>query len=267
MSYSKHSAKVMRSFHNKVKTSILQHAVNLSSTHHTNIHERWLLDVGVGRGGDMFKWDRCDIQNVIGFDPDESSINEANRRHMQSNLSLRNYTFIQCNDICELMQLQPTPLMDVVSCQFAIHYLFSSVETLTSFVQSVSNLLKPGGVFVGTFMDGDHVIKALNNDRYEFINSATLIYLPKPSLVSNDYGCPLKVHLTGTLYFGENSVSDEFLVKKEVLKRVCESTGLDLVQFQPFKKHHEEVSNEFKMTEDCKACSYMYTSFMFAKPT
>jgi mRNA (guanine-N7-)-methyltransferase len=258
----------MRSFHNKVKSSILQHAVHLSSTHHTNtnIHERWLLDVGVGRGGDMFKWDRCDIQNVIGFDPDESSINEANRRYLQSNLIVRNYNFIKCNDICELMQLQPvTSLMDVVSCQFAIHYLFSSVETLTSFVQNVSALLKPGGVFVGTFMDGEQVIKALNNDKFEFINSATLIYLPKPSLVSNDYGCPLKVHLTGTLFFGENSVSDEFLVKKEVLTRVCESTGLCLVRFKTFKQHHEDLFNEFKMTDDCKACSYMYTSFMFAK--
>lgn len=264
MSYSKHCAKVMRSFHNKVKSSILQHAVNMSAIHNKNSHERCLLDVGVGRGGDMFKWDRCDIQNVIGYDPDEASIEEARRRHLHSNLTLRNYIFIRCNDICELNQ--PEQSMDVVSCQFAIHYFFSSPETFSSFVESVYTLLKPGGVFVGTFMDGDLIMNLTNNGMYEFVNTASLVYLPKPTLVANDFGCPVKVHLTGTLYFGENTVSNEFLVKKEVLKKACESTGMYLVEFKPFEEHHQECHGDFKMNHDCTSCSYMYSSFMFAKP-
>ena len=43
---------------------------------------------------------------------------------------------------------------DVVSCQFAVHYFFKSDETLSTFVTNVVHNLKPGGVFIGTCMDG-----------------------------------------------------------------------------------------------------------------
>lgn len=46
---------------------------------------------------------------------------------------------------------------DVVSCQFAIHYFFENRDTLNGFLANVSNNLRPGGIFIATFMDGDKV--------------------------------------------------------------------------------------------------------------
>ncbi len=46
---------------------------------------------------------------------------------------------------------------DVVSCQFAIHYFFESRDTLNGFLSNVSDNLRPGGIFIATFMDGDKV--------------------------------------------------------------------------------------------------------------
>jgi SAM-dependent methyltransferase len=45
----------------------------------------------------------------------------------------------------------------VVSCQFAIHYFFKNEQTLDGFLDNVALNLKPGGVFIATFMDGDRV--------------------------------------------------------------------------------------------------------------
>lgn len=45
----------------------------------------------------------------------------------------------------------------VVSCQFAIHYFFKNETTLNGFLDNVAINLKPGGVFIATFMDGDRV--------------------------------------------------------------------------------------------------------------
>ena len=37
-----------------------------------------LLDIAVGRGGDMFKWNTAGVANVFGFDKNETSINSIN---------------------------------------------------------------------------------------------------------------------------------------------------------------------------------------------
>lgn len=50
---------------------------------------------------------------------------------------------------------------DVVSCQFAVHYFFSTPATLRAFASNVAMHLRRGGFFVGTCMDGHRVATAL----------------------------------------------------------------------------------------------------------
>jgi len=260
MSYSKVSAKVMRTFHNRVKGALLRQSTHLCSGKSSVLH---LLDVGVGRGGDMFKWDKCQISNVVGYDPEESSIEEANKRYIQSCLrDNRDYKFVCCPLISDLHQ--PSNSMDIVSCQFTIHYFFTSEKVLMEFLTNVHDLLKPGGIFVGTFMDGDTVMKYTRDGTEDFSNSAMLIYFPIP-FAKDDFSIPIKVHLTGTLYFGENTVSNEYVVQQSTLKRACELIGLDLVEFKTFEQHHNEYNNDFKMNVDCTQCSFTYSSFIFKK--
>jgi SAM-dependent methyltransferase len=46
---------------------------------------------------------------------------------------------------------------NMVSCMFAIHYFFKSPETLDGFLNNVANNLRPDGLFITTFMDGNRV--------------------------------------------------------------------------------------------------------------
>jgi SAM-dependent methyltransferase len=50
---------------------------------------------------------------------------------------------------------------NVVSCMFAIHYMFETTTTLNNFVKNVSDLLNVGGYFIGTCLDGYLVHQAL----------------------------------------------------------------------------------------------------------
>jgi hypothetical protein len=50
---------------------------------------------------------------------------------------------------------------DIVSCQFATHYFFENYETLSTFLDNVQALCKPGGYFIGTCYDGQRVFDAL----------------------------------------------------------------------------------------------------------
>lgn len=61
---------------------------------------------------------------------------------------------------------------DVISCQFAIHYFFRSREDLSTLCANAARLLKPGGLFVGTCMDGALVERAL--DRSEGLLEGTI---------------------------------------------------------------------------------------------
>ena len=81
--------------------------------------------------------------------------------------------------------------------------------------------------------------------------------------IHQETAVPVHVHLAGTLYFGETSVSHEFLVKKDVLTRRCKEAGLRLVSYTPFEVYNSQMN--YKMGSDFSECSYMYTSFMFQK--
>jgi len=52
---------------------------------------------------------------------------------------------------------------DVGTIQFAIHYMFESVDKLHHFLKNVSENIKVGGYFVGTTYDGEEVFKYLKN--------------------------------------------------------------------------------------------------------
>ena len=51
---------------------------------------------------------------------------------------------------------------DVVSCQFAMHYMFQDDLSLDRFIRNVDYLLRPGGVFIASCFDGDRIAQALD---------------------------------------------------------------------------------------------------------
>lgn len=56
------------------------------------------------------------------------------------------------------------PGFDVVSCQFAVHYFFKDAATLSDFCENVARVLKVGGHFIGTCMDGHRVHTLLSSN-------------------------------------------------------------------------------------------------------
>ena len=53
---------------------------------------------------------------------------------------------------------------DVMSCQFAIHYLIDNMEKLSNLIQNISSNLKSGGYFIGTCFDGKTLFEELKQN-------------------------------------------------------------------------------------------------------
>ena len=58
----------------------------------------------------------------------------------------------------ELSDISQPVVFDIVSCQFAMHYMFENETKLRTFLKNVSCKLEPGGFFIGTTIDADRVV-------------------------------------------------------------------------------------------------------------
>ena len=64
----------LRRFHNWIKRTIIKETVEILKNTY-DIKDIALLDLAVGRGGDINKWYDSGIYNVVGIDIDDKSIN------------------------------------------------------------------------------------------------------------------------------------------------------------------------------------------------
>ena len=252
-------AKAIRSFHNRIKTDLLQRFGQAQTC-------TTLLDVGVGRGGDIMKWYNAGIHNVVGLDVEPEYVKEAVRRYRQAKLNAHTkYKFhvIKSNDtFITTLQKNDLPMQyDIVSCQFCLHYFASSEEHLHEFFRSVSNVLKPNGVFVGTVPCGSSIIELLDGNA-EFSNDQVLIKKNCDSL-SPQCGDSIQFSMTGTLYFGESMVSHEFLVYKDLVQYIAMNYGLKLIEWKSFSEYHYD--DTFNLSSASKTASFINKTFVFKK--
>lgn len=121
----------------------------------------------------------------------------------------------------------------VVSCQFAIHYFFQSEEKLDGFLRNVAFNLKPGGVFIATFMDGQLVHKELEASSIPGLLEGRKINGKHPVWAiirrytnfddTGYYGKTVDVFLENT-----NKIIPEFLVNLNTLREKANTYGLVL---------------------------------------
>lgn len=153
---------------------------------------------------------------------------------------------------------------NVVSCQFAIHYFFENDEILDIFCDNVDKVIKKGGYFIGTTLDGymvkemlkkenktatykdgeivweDEKITAKIND-----NLVWMIKNKKVNLENDNIGLGQKI----SVYLETiNREYDEYLVDFNILEDKLEERGIKLLEENELKKMGlTSSSGSFKM--------------------
>lgn len=294
---SESAVKNMRSFHNKVKSTLIK---NISEYYNKSRQPLSLLDISVGRGGDIAKWDNAYITNVFGFDVSTESVSEANSRfnNYTPKKLLKNVVFkvgdatkpeIKKN-INDYMSSVNIKKFDLVSCQFALHYFFKSEESLKHVLKLVSGYLKQGGYFFGTTINSKILMEYFNQVPGEEVINKELYMIHRffsmkhRKKYSNKYIFTIKDSDDPSNYFEslEDKKSTEYLVSFEELTRVAEEFGLRPVFLNFFEKHqgnytrsennvmnfvdiYPTFENSVKMTQEEQEISFLNSVFVFKK--
>lgn len=265
----------LRKFHNWVKTKLLTKATKYIEHKQSNKKIN-LLDLAVGRGGDLHKWNKLNIDTVIGIDIDKPSIEEANKRYTthkfyKTKVNLHAYDLRNPAADQFIQKYYNNIKFDIISCQFALHYFFESKEIFNSLMKLVSNRLNKGGLFIGTTLDGKKIQELLKNTNI----SKGRLYTIKKNYEddrTNLYGKMYQMTIGKTddkskSYFAFAGESSEYLVDINELVRIANKNNMKLVGYKSFRKLYETYKQEThkQMTPDEKIPSFLNFSFVFQK--
>ena len=169
-------------------------------------------------------------------------------------------------------------MFDVGSIQFAIHYMFENKYTLHNFLKNVSDLIKPGGYFIGTCYDGSRIFNMLedveeNDSKDIFVGSKKIWSVIKKydnTTFSQTLGLKIGVYQETI-----NKVFDEYLVDFKYLIELLERYGFKLSSpiesvkplsdFSTLYKKMRATNTDITMTEEESQISFLNNYFIFKK--
>ena len=233
----------VRPFHNEIKTKLIE----------KHMHNKTVLDIGFGAGGDIHKYSKVKVKCVTGVDIVEP---EYKLPYFIKFVKVQGDEY-NLRDILERNKLNTQ--YDIINIQFAAHYFFRNSEVLNNFIENMKKCLKIGGKIVMTVLDGDKVKQMVEDKLCNGTHEGQKIY----DIKLTDY--KLSVKLYGTSYFN-NFTSEEYLVPVENFIGKMKDNGFTLVEKRDFGSFKEQLSQFIGvMCEAERRYSFLNSLMVFQK--
>ncbi|CAI2361194.1 unnamed protein product [Moneuplotes crassus] len=245
----------LRKFNNWVKS------VLINQTCYTKGRYLSVLDICCGKGGDLQKWIKNRVFHYVGVDLSDNSVRNASERFKKMKNrggKLPFHGIFVVNNVGDqknsfLNYLDKKILFDVASCQMSMHYLCESETTARTFLSNVSSRLVPGGLFCGTTLDADVLVRRLrtvglskdNKDKYTFGNqfySAKFMHrdFPQKKAFGIKYLFYLEDGVGHKRADGTIEYVPEYLVIFKKFVELAKEYDLKLIKRENFHKFYEQ---------------------------
>ncbi len=140
--------------------------------------EESILDAMSGRGADMFRYGTIGVRRLLMMELDAAAVAEAVRRKLEPRQKghrgdTHQKLGIQIAAAVADMRLPAADLVQMATergfaqgscgivCNFAIHYMCDSLESIVNFMKFVSQMCRPGAHFMFTTFSGSRIVEAL----------------------------------------------------------------------------------------------------------
>ena len=272
-------------FHNKIKAALFTQVVKPGST---------LLELAMGRGGDLLKWKETKPSRVVGMDISSGNLNspvqgacvrylrykEDSRAdnlppalfvvgdmtqplYEQDNRYIRILAGLESAPTPYLQQFAGLKQFDAISCQMAMHYACSSEETFKIFLKNLTDHGK--GVFFGTCMDGASVYSALLGKKSALFRADGQVFGEITKAYTDgdtwreEFGQMISVKLESF-----ERAMDEALVPFGKVTELMAEAGYELVTTTMFSDHYAKQT-AITLTQEHQAFSFLHRSFVFKR--
>ena len=279
-------------FHNRVVKDKLIMEASPAIIRKSGKMEGSLLDLAAGSGGDTLKWKLGKLKDVVGIEIVRESVETARDLYRKTKGVKPNITYIW-GDSGRLIfpdfeaaldgfnkglmkkTILSKYMFDIVSMQFAIHYLFEDEIKLRTFLQNVSDNLRIGGYFIGTSMDGKRVfdlLKGVKKPVEGMVGDDLLWRIDKRYDIKTwDSKKPMLGHKVEVFVSTIGIPHEEYLVNYDYLEKLCKEYGLKMEFVRGFGSIYGEYEGgeyekDLKMMSDGeKVFSFLHNEFRFVK--
>jgi len=229
-----------RKYHNQIKRQIIIEFCK----------QKDILDLGIGQGGDLDKYQNSNILSIIGVEP-----YDKNYKEFQKRLSSYSPTFsgkvkliiTNAQNTDKIIKEVGEKGVDIISSFFSLSFFFfPGTNDIHDLVETISQNLKEDGYFIGTTIDGEQVLKVTNNKDKTFDFGDGFIRVEKDNTVTFE--------IKGTIV----ETQKESLVDFNLLVELLKNKGILLKSSDFFK------DNKY-LTRDENKLNSLYRHFVFQK--
>lgn len=260
--------KEQRNFNSYVKTVAIQSIIEQVKLEGNT--SPLLVDLASGKGQDLARIANLGIKNAIFVDNDKSAIQELIRRkHSIKHFNMKVSTVHSdlnseykeiINNIESSYGTKLNNSVDIIICNFAIHYIANNVDKLKNIIQLVSYLLKTNGIFMFTCFDGAKVRELCGENGWNANSESSNIlkYSIKP--IS-------KSRISLILPFSNGKYYEEDLIDVASIEETFNDNGFSTESLGSFENMLNGYKNKDSMSNDDKIFSGLYSYNIYRKNT
>ncbi len=239
-----------------------------------------VLDLASGKGQDLARLAKLGVSDAIFVDNDKSALQELIRRkHSLSSNSSRgkNMKVTTCHadlnlEYKEIIKSIESSYgeklkdsVDMIICNFAMHYIANGSDKLKNIINLLSYFLKPKGLFVFTCFDGDKVKRLCSDNGWNSYTDkdiqSTVNNKLKYSIIPIENSERVKLILP----FSNGNYYEEDLLNLSTIEDYMTSNGFVKESVGSFSNLFEKYKNLDNLSEDDKVFSGLYSYNIYRK--